>query len=276
MPDRDFYYLIGLRYELGENQVEHSFWADGLDGEREIWENCLRTLKMVGNAQLVHYGAYETRFLRQMKKRYISASEDIDFIDRLIESSINLIDSIYGKIYFPTYSNSLKDVARYLGFKWTWPQVTGAATPLLRKVWELSPKEESKDLLICYNMDDCKAAAVVAETLVHLCKGKQSELNSVDVGSLEVSFQRTFGKFDSILPEFKKINDAAYWDYQRSKIFIRTDKAVQRSVHRSQRIQNKLPVDKEIIVEDRPEKCPSALRLKFGNIRQEGRMSFMI
>jgi hypothetical protein len=30
---------------------------------------------------------------------------------------------IYGKIYFPTFSNSLKEVGRYLGFQWTWPRL---------------------------------------------------------------------------------------------------------------------------------------------------------
>ena len=39
MPDRDFYYLIGLRVESGGEHVERSFWADGLDGERAIWES---------------------------------------------------------------------------------------------------------------------------------------------------------------------------------------------------------------------------------------------
>ena len=71
MPDRDFYYLIGLRFECGGEQVERSFWADGLDGERAIWENCLETLKAIGNVQIVSYGAYETRFLKRMKERYI-------------------------------------------------------------------------------------------------------------------------------------------------------------------------------------------------------------
>ena len=48
MPDRDFYYLVGLRFERDGEHVERSFWADGLDGEREIWENCLRELKAIG------------------------------------------------------------------------------------------------------------------------------------------------------------------------------------------------------------------------------------
>src|SRR6266404_3071598 len=31
MPDRDSYYLVGLRFESGGKQVERSFWADGLE-----------------------------------------------------------------------------------------------------------------------------------------------------------------------------------------------------------------------------------------------------
>ena len=168
MPDRDFYYLIGLRFEFGGEHVERSFWADGLDGERVIWENCLRELKAIGNAQIVSYGAYETRFLRQMKARYVLAPDDVEFVDRLIGTSVNLVGRIYGKIYFPTYSNSLKEVGRYLGFEWTWPQASGAAAPLLRRAWELGADEGLKRELIEYNMDDCRAAARVADALVRV------------------------------------------------------------------------------------------------------------
>jgi predicted RecB family nuclease len=94
MADRDFYYLIGLRFESGGEHVERSFWADGLDGERTIWENCLRELKAIGNAQIVSYGAYETRFLRQMRARYILAHDDVEFVDRLIGTSVNLVGCI--------------------------------------------------------------------------------------------------------------------------------------------------------------------------------------
>ena len=135
MPDRDFYYLAGLRFECGGEQVERSFWADGLDGERVIWENCLRELKAIGDAQIVSYGAYEIRFLRQMKARYALAPDDVEFVDRLIERAVNLVGCIYGKIYFPTYSNSLKEVGRYLEFAWAWPNASGAAAPLLRRAW---------------------------------------------------------------------------------------------------------------------------------------------
>ena len=257
MPDRDFYYLVGLRFECDGEQVERSFWADGLDGERAMWENCLRTLKAIGNAQIVSYGAYETRFLRQMKERYISAPDDVEFVDRLIETSVNLVGCIYGKIYFPTFSNSLKEVGRYLGFEWTWPRASGAAAPLLRRAWELGADDGLKRELIGYNMDDCRAAATVADALVRICGGGASGLDAVDVGSLEVGFQHTFGKFDSALPEFAKINNAAYWDYQRDRIYIRSNPYLRRASKRKCRDSRRSLRINTTIGPSRPRKCPT-------------------
>jgi predicted RecB family nuclease len=262
MPDKDSYYLVGLRFESDGVPVERPFWADDPKDERRMWEDCLQTLKSIGSVQLVHYGAYETRFLRTMKKRYVLEPEDVEFVDRLITSSINLVACIYGSVYFPTYSNSLKEVARHLGYGWAWPHASGAAAVLLRKSWELSASGDIKKLLLAYNMDDCRAAAVVSDALTRICAGDLSAPELVDVGSLEVGFQRTFGKFESALPEFAKINDAAYWNYQRSKIFVRTDKSVQRTVRKSERRRNISGVDKEITINDAPAKCPKCSATK--------------
>jgi predicted RecB family nuclease len=263
MPDRDFYYLVGLRFESQGELAERAFWADSPEDERGMWENCLRTLKSIESVQLVHYGAYETRFLRTMKKRYVSEPHEVEFVDRLLTSSVNLVACIYGRVYFPTYSNSLKEVARHLGYDWGWPHASGASAVMLRKTWDLSASDRIKDLLLAYNMDDCRAAAVVADALTRICAGGHSALDSVDVGSLEVGFQRTFGKFDSALPEFAKINDAAYWDYQRSKVFVRTDKGVRRTIRRSVGRPKTSALTKEITVEDIPEKCPKCSAPKF-------------
>jgi predicted RecB family nuclease len=255
MPDRDFYYLIGVRFDSFDEKIEHSFWADRLEDEHRIWEQCLRTIKSLENAQLVHYGAYEIHFLRRMKKRYVSTTEEIEFIDRLIETSVNLVACMNGCIYFPTYSNSLKEIGKFLGYEWVWPHAFGASAILMRKLWELSAKTDVKDLLVTYNMDDCRATALIANALLQICTGGSTKPDLVDVGSLEVGFQRTFGKFDSALPEFSKINNAAYWDYQRSKVFARTDKRVRRTVQKSDREKISV-VDKEITVVDMPAKCP--------------------
>ena len=44
--------------------VERSFWADGPEDECDIWQECLRALKEIDNPRIVHYGAYESRFLK--------------------------------------------------------------------------------------------------------------------------------------------------------------------------------------------------------------------
>jgi len=274
MPDRDFYYLIGLRFESNGVSMESSFWSDRSDGEREIWESCLITLKSIENVQIVSYGAYETRFLKRMRERYVREPNDVEFVDNLITTSVNLLSHIFGRVYFPTYTNGLKEVARYLGFDWTWPHASGAAAPLLRRDWELGADDRHKRELIDYNMSDCDAAAKVAGVLERICGNGASDFNAVDVSSLEVSFQRTFGKLECALPEFKKINDAAYWDYQRSKVYARTEKAVRQSVRKSRGRSKKAAVEKKVTVEEVPDRCPRCRATKFWSHQKGSQVVF--
>ena len=114
---------------------------------------------------------------------------------------------------------------------------------LLRRCWELTSDEELQRELIAYNIEDCRATAAVADALARICgtseSGGETKLETVNVSSLEVGFQRTFGKFPSALPEFEKINAAAYWDYQRSKVYVRTNKAIRRTIERSVETQSR-------------------------------------
>src|SRR5437868_9658446 len=60
IPDRDFYYLIGMRVKNGDSYGQYSFWANETSEEKEIWVSLLRHLAQVENPQLIHYGSYET------------------------------------------------------------------------------------------------------------------------------------------------------------------------------------------------------------------------
>ena len=253
-----------LGFDLNGTDIRLStlFWADGESDERLIWETCLKALKEIGNPQIVSYGAYETRFLKQMKGRYVSEPDNLEFVDQLIKNAVNLIDCIYGKIYFPTYSNSLKEVGRYLGFEWTWPRASGAAAPLLRRAWELRADDDLKRELIGYNMDDCRAAATVADALVRLCAGGESSLNAVDVGSLDISFERTWDKFDSALPEFAKINAAAYWDYQRDRVYIRSNSHLRSAAKMRRRHSRRSPPINKTVYPASQKQCPNCDSIK--------------
>jgi predicted RecB family nuclease len=222
----DFFYLIGMRYQMDGKSVESSFWANTRADERTIWAKCVERLSLIDHPCIVHYGNYEKRFLKKMNECYPEIAPFPGYIDDLLSRSQNLVASIYGMIYFPTYTNGLKEIAEYLGFRWTDKDILGSLAPFWRVYWELTSDERIKTKLTRYNLDDCKATEVVDVAIQTLFGGSNSgasnnSLDYVDVTSLEVPYQRTFGKFAGVTPEFQRINEAAYWDYQRDRIFLR-------------------------------------------------------
>jgi predicted RecB family nuclease len=72
VPDRDFYYLVGLRIRNGDSVVQHSLWADASKDEAKIYFQFLDILKAIEKPVLIHYGSFETDFLKQMGRRYVS------------------------------------------------------------------------------------------------------------------------------------------------------------------------------------------------------------
>jgi len=53
-----------------------------------------------------------------MSKKY-GREEDEEILQKIKSSLVNTLSLMYANIYFPTYSNSLKDIGSYLGQKWT-------------------------------------------------------------------------------------------------------------------------------------------------------------
>ena len=66
LPERDFYFLIGIRIPIADGFVQHSFWADNNEDEKQIWDSFLGLLASVDNPTLIHYGSFETTFLKKM------------------------------------------------------------------------------------------------------------------------------------------------------------------------------------------------------------------
>jgi predicted RecB family nuclease len=271
--DRNFYYSVCLRYMSAGKPIQLSFWADIPQDEAVMWRDCLGALRTIDDPRLFHYGAFERRFLKLMKERWPSDDDNAAFVDRLIERSVNILAIIYGRVYFPTYTNGLKDVAHSLGFKWTWPHASGQAAILARRCWELTGDDALKQELITYNADDCRAADIVVEALVRL-RGGDTGLEAVDIGALDVPFLRTFGKLQSALPEFDKINAAAYWNYQRSRVYIRSNRTIARSLRPSRQLRAEPPANKEVLVDDKPETCPKCGSAKLSSFGQHTKLVY--
>jgi predicted RecB family nuclease len=156
LPDRDFYYLIGVRFRTGDAFVEHSLWADHPDEERRIWTDLLGILSNIGNPVLLHYGRYETTFLGRMRERYGDPPEASVAL-KAITSPMNVLSVLFAQIYFPVHSNGLKAVAGWLGFRWSVSDASGAQTIQWRSEWERSRDSEIKQKLITYNVGICPA-----------------------------------------------------------------------------------------------------------------------
>lgn len=255
-PDRDFYYCVGLRFEAASAMVQRAYWADSPSDEGTMWTECLRTLDDIDTPRLVHYGAYETTFLRQMRNRYPNP-ERTGFLDQLIASAVNLLSTIYARVYFPTYSNGLKDVARYLGFRWSEPTASGLVALAWRREWEGSRTPDLKQKLITYNAEDCAAAHEVAENLLALSRSSPSgNSNFVDVTTLRREYPQRLGKAEFVLPEFQQINNAARWDHQREKVYARSIKRVARSHRNAPTERWTVPLNKVVECEEqRPTQC---------------------
>jgi predicted RecB family nuclease len=259
LPDHDFYYLVGIRVGGGDNAAQHRFWADDRDGERFIWKQLLNALSTIRDPRIVHFGAYETIFLKRMLARYGRPS-DSSVAAIAIEHAVNLLSLVYAHIYFPTFSNGLKDIAGYLGFRWSGSLVSGADAIFWRHRWEASKDPGMKRALLVYNREDCEALELVANRLTDLHRAvsadeRSSRSNVVLASEIkrESPFPLRFGRNSFMLPELETINRAAYWNYQRERVYVKArSKRVRRAERYSRRGSRLRP---NIIIE-----CPQAVR----------------
>ena len=270
LPDRDFYYLIGIRIESGDSVVQHSLWADSLSDEGDIWREFLCKLTEIENPVLIHYGSFESVFLKRMSERH-GGAPDGSVAAKAIKSSVNLLSVIFAQIYFPTYSNGLKDIAGWLGFKWSDPDPSGLHSIVWRYQWDQNQAPSVKAKLITYNSQDCTALEVAAHAVVRAC---QKDIEPEMADRLEVvvadrldSKVTMWPKFNTSIQDFDAINKAARWNYQRDRIYIRTDAELERAKRKKEGIA-KRPIHISKIVNCEPlHVCPRCQRKGTQNLR---------
>lgn len=167
LPDRDFYYLIGARVKTADGVFHHSFWSDDFADEKKAWGDFLALIGPIEKPVLIHYGSFETAFFQRMRERYGEPADDSSAL-KVIQSAINLVSVIFAQVYFPAYSNKLKDIASYLGFVWSEANPSGLAAIVWRHSWEVTKSLGMKDRLLNYNAEDCQALERVALSIVRL------------------------------------------------------------------------------------------------------------
>ncbi len=259
VPDRDFDYLIGLVAVEGDCTTPHSFWADDRTQEKAIWDACSQVINSFQDFTLYHYGQYELRFLDRMRR--LSEEQGAAAIDHIRARSCNVLGAIYSRIYFPTRSNGLKDIGRFLGATWTATNASGIQSLAWRLAWEASRNETLKKHLLRYNLEDCLALRRVMEFVLSVCDGAASKTEgngpmvgaATDLDSLEGGHFRN-NKF--FCPELMEINKRAYSDYQREKVYFRTSPSVRASLRRKKQAGKKSLKPNQDVEFDGPTVCP--------------------
>ena len=256
--ERSTYYLIGLLICEGSTMTPKHYWANTKDDEAEIWRQLMEEISHYDDFILYHYGSYERRFLAEMNRRH---GCDPGLISGLNSSACNVLSLIYSHVYFPAYSNGLKDIAAALGFRWSSQISSGIETVAVRERWEQTREAGLKQELVLYNQEDCLGLKTVVDSLEMICEDNWSKRDSTpyslkSIEGMERDLPRNFKRNEFVLPELKKNNKCSYFEYQRERVYFRTSQSVRKSLHRKKRCQRRAErINKEIEC-DPPQCCP--------------------
>jgi predicted RecB family nuclease len=208
-----FVYLLGMLVVEEGIEHRHSFWADAPEDEERLLR---RLLEIVDGKDysLFHFGNYERRFLKRMQRTGRGNTP----VDNLLLNCCDILPIIRSNIYFPVYSNGLKDIGRHLGCVWTDPEASGAQSLVWRWKWEQTRDDIYKQQLITYNHEDCSALRRIADHIEAISLKFDGEV-SREVDGLESIEQVKVGKGGTgfgkwghptfLLGEFEQINKCA-------------------------------------------------------------------
>jgi len=226
VPDQQFYYLIGLLVCKSDTSVKHSFWADTHKDEATIWQRFVEKANQYPNAPIYHYGSFELKVISKLAGRYETDNESIK--NRLV----NVNKYIYGRIYFPTRSNRLKDIGNFIGASWTSAQASGLQSLVWRQYWEESQDTEFKDLLVRYNEEDCQALKLLTDELSKI-KHSADILSEVDFTNKPKRYATKAG--EEVHSQFEEMLKFAHANYDKKKIKFRQDNEEESIEHKERK-----------------------------------------
>lgn len=121
-------------------------------------------------------------------------------------------------------------------------------------MWETNRDQELKTKLIEYNKNDCLALKTICDFITKIKSAQKSDIPNDDNSTKVVSTNElkqsllnrpTWGNSNFVLDDLKQINKCAFFDYQREKVFVRSNKKFRRAKKRE---------NKKIRISSRPNK----------------------
>jgi hypothetical protein len=128
-------------------------------------------------------------------------------------------------------------------------------------MWESSHEAAIKESLIAYNVADCVALQCLCNHLSALSQDRSTYLQEAMMDVVNVDEIKPLSKFllinkdGAALPAFKPINKAAYWDYQRTRVYVRTSKIIKKACRQRLGVRAKRPPTERTVRYPAPRYC---------------------
>lgn len=163
-------YLIGIIKRKNNNNVYKSFIAENEAQEKEMFRNFIDFIKKEEDFVIYHWHHYERIHFETLCERHKLDEATRVFI---LSQMVDLLPIVKKSIVFPTYSNSLKDIAKYLKpNSWRHDDVNALQSIVLYLEY-LKTKDKTKlQKILDYNEDDCKATLLIKDYLNSVKNGK--------------------------------------------------------------------------------------------------------
>jgi len=139
----------------------------------------------------------------------------------------------------------------------------------------MSIEPEMKQALLDYNRQDCEAIALLTKTLLDLrpstpSGSKPSQQNLVITSDMKRENLYGFRRNQFALPDLEIINKAAYWDYQRERVYVKSRRESPRKRKHIAVIRGKLTPNATIEHTQRSS-CPKCQSEQMYRIRNQSR-----
>ena len=226
LPDFDFHYLIGALVVTAAAEFFYSFWADTISDQANIFLQFAEVLSQLPDYRVFHFGDYDAAAMKRAATGLPKSTQEQ--FEAILEKSVNILSFVYPHVYFPTYSNGLKEIIKQLGYNAIAQEATGLDSIAWRMEWEHTRDSRVRARLLEYNQADCMALKKLTDFIT--CRTSPNFGTHEDGITLKGTEQmklvrphwQLFASKPYALEDLEKVNKSAYFDYQREKIFIRT------------------------------------------------------
>ena len=158
-------YLIGnVIRRHGRPAAYKPFFAGNFEEEGLILGEFFQWAASLEDARFYHWHHYEKTHLTKMASFH---GLEPALVSQVLDRLVDLSPITTRAFAFPTYGESIKDIAKFLGFSWRQDDVSGQSSMVLYQDFVESggTDHQTRQKLLDYNEDDCRATMHIFDWL---------------------------------------------------------------------------------------------------------------